>query len=289
MKSGKTLTHKWSFTALGTNWSIETFTELPDAVKKIISERIEAFDKTYSRFRADSLVEQLRKPGTYTFPADIVPMLTLYEALYNLSDGRMTPLIGSMMEQAGYDAQYSLRPKDVKNVPPFTALGWDGKRTLRPAEPIVLDVGAAGKGYLVDIIATLLEENNFIEYTIDASGDIKQKGKFAETIGLENPLDNTKIIGIVNVRNQSLCASAINRRAWRGLHHIFDPNTKQPTVSKRATWVTAETTMLADALATALFFVTAELLKKQFSFEYVAMNMNGSIDWSPELSGELYI
>ena len=46
---------------------------------------------------------------------------------------------------------------------------------LQPTEPIVLDVGAAGKGYLVDIIATLLEDHDIYDYTIDASGDIKQR------------------------------------------------------------------------------------------------------------------
>ena len=289
MKSGKTRTHKWEFSALGTNWSIETFSELPETIKEIVLARIETYDQTYSRFRTDSLVEQLRTPGTYTFPEDIVPMLALYKTLYDVTNGRMTPLIGSMMEQAGYDANYSLQPKTLTHVPPFTALGWDGKTTLKPTEPIVLDVGAAGKGYLVDIIAALLEENNITEYTIDGSGDIKQKGDHAETIGLEHPLDNTKVIGTVTLKNQSLCASAINRRVWRGLHHIFDPDAMAPTESRRATWVITDTTMLADALATALFFVPADVLQKQFTFEYVAMNMDGTIDASPSFDGELFI
>ena len=289
MKSGKTQTHKWQFTALGTSWSIETFSALPAKTKQLIAARIETYDKTYSRFRDDSLVAKLRTPGSYEFPNDVVPLLELYKTLYDLTDGRMTPLIGNMMEQAGYDADYSLQPKPITDLPPFAALEWDGDRTVRPTQPIVLDIGAAGKGYLVDIIATLLEDHDIYDYTIDASGDIKQKGEHTETIGLENPNDITKVIGIITLHNQSLCASAITRRAWQGLHHIFDPTTKKPTASKQATWVIAETTMLADALATALFFVPADALAAQFKFEYVALNMDGTIDSSPTLSGELFI
>ena len=263
--------------------------ELPPTIKEQISTRIETYDITYSRFRRDSLVWQLRTPGTYTFTKDIVPMMELYKTLYEVTAGRMTPLIGSMMEQAGYDADYSLHPKTLTDIPPFEALGWDGHVTLRPSEPVVLDVGAMGKGYLVDIVANILDVNKVHEYTIDASGDIQQKGERPETIGLEHPLDTTKVIGTITLHNQSVCASAISRRAWQGLHHIFDPKTKEPTVSRSATWVVADTTMLADALATALFFVPADVLSRQFTFEYVAMNMDGSVDSSHGLNGELFI
>ncbi len=287
-KSGKKLPHNWSFTALGTNWNIETDQELAASVRQLVDERIETYDKTYSRFRNDSLVYQLRTPGSYSFPKDVVPLLGLYKELYGLTNGRMTPLIGNMLEQAGYDADYSLRPKDVlSDVPPLDVLGWDEATTLEPSEPVVLDVGAAGKGYLVDIIAQILEDHGVHDYTIDASGDIKQHGQ-PVVIGLEHPLDASKVIGTVELHNQSLCASATNRRTWGGLHHVFNPITKQPTGTMLATWVIAETTLLADALATALFFVPASQLHEKYAFTHVTIDANGAIDVSPDFSGQLY-
>ncbi len=283
-------TPNWQFEALGTQWSIETADTLTPSIRETVAVRIEDYDKTYSRFRHDSLVWRMRTPGTYEFPTDVVELLKIYKKLYTLTAGRMTPLIGGMLEQAGYDSTYSLQTIDVlSDVPPFEALGWNGNTTLAPTEPIVFDVGAAGKGYLVDIISEILEDQGVNEYTIDASGDIKQKGVSGERVGLEHPLDPKKVIGTANLHNKSLCASAISRRKWRGLHHVFDPTTKQPTTSIQASWVIADTTLLADALATALFFVPATILQKDFEFSYVTMNPQTGIDASPEFDGELYI
>jgi thiamine biosynthesis lipoprotein len=192
-----------------------------------------------------------------------------------------------MLESAGYDAEYSLKPKAIHDIPPFETLGWNGDVTLRPTEPIVLDVGAAGKGYLVDIISEILAQHNFNEYTIDASGDIKQRGE-PQTVGLEHPFDSSKVIGTAKLHDQSLCASSINRRAWQGMHHVFDPATNKPTETMLATWVVAGTTLLADALATALFFIPASELLQHFEFTYVTIDVNGAIDVSPSFDGELF-
>lgn len=287
-KSGKKPLYKWQFNALGTNWSIDTPTSLPDGVSKEINQQIEMYDKTYSRFRTDSLVWQLRTPGEYEFPDNIVPLLTLYKKLYELTDGRMTPLIGGLLEQAGYDANYTFKQHELTDVPKLEALGWNGNVMICPNEPLLLDVGAAGKGQLVDEVAEILEKHDINEYVIDASGDIKHRGE-QTIIGLENPADATKIIGTTKLQNKSLCASAINRRVWGTMHHVFDPYTKHPTSTMLATWVVADSTMVADALATALFFVSHEVLKNEFDFEYVTVGANGTVDVSPNFEGELFI
>ncbi len=287
-KLKKTLRASWHFSAIGTAWRIDTSLELPNSVRQEITQRIEEFDANYSRFREDSFVAKLREPGVYTIPHDARPLLGLYKELYDLTSGRMTPLIGSVLESAGYDANYSFVQSAARPVPAFDALGWDGDVLLRPSEPIVLDVGAAGKGYLVDIVCGILDNNKINQYTVDASGDIRTKG-VVERVGLEHPGDSSKIIGVCDVRNQSLCASAINRRAWRGLHHVFDPQTLQPTDTLVASWVVANSGLVADGLATALFFVSPGELAKSYTFEYVTLDVYGAIDVSPGFNGELFV
>jgi FAD:protein FMN transferase len=287
-KSSKTLQPKWELEALGTGWSIETPSNLEETTKRLISQRIEAFDRAYSRFRDDSLVAALRHPGIYEFPPDITAILKFYECLYELTDGRVTPLIGSMLEQAGYDALYSFVPRTIEPTPPFSALGWDGNRTLTVIEPIVLDIGAAGKGYLVDSISEILEERGVRQYVIDASGDIKQKGP-AERVGLEHPFDTTRVIGVANVVDASICASAVNRRRWGEFHHVFDPISRRPVDDIVATWAVSNDAMVADGLATALFFVPPEVLATNFQYQYVVVRRDGTIDYSQDFDGELFI
>lgn len=80
------------------------------------------------------------------------------------------------------------------------------------------------------------------------------------------------VIGVYNLKNTSLCASATNRRAWGdNLHHVIDPKTGKPTQDVIATWVVGDTTAIADGLATALFFTNGEQLQKAFDFSYIRM------------------
>jgi len=282
--------HSLSFEALGTQWSIETKHELSQAVVERVYARIAAFDATYSRFRSDSLVGSIaNSEGSFTFPDDAATLFAFYKKLYDISAGKVTPLIGEMLERAGYDADYSFIQQAQKPLPRWEdVMRWEAP-VLTTVQPIVLDVGAAGKGYLVDRICGLLDEAEVQEYVVDASGDLRHRGIMPNLVGLEDPRAPGKIIGAVEVMNKSLCASASNRRAWGdGMHHVFDPDTATPTTDIIATWVMADTALVADGLATALFFVQPKVLARSFDFDYVCMYSNGTIDYSYGFEGNLY-
>jgi thiamine biosynthesis lipoprotein len=282
--------YSYNFEALGTKWAIETPVLLPPEIKDIVSKRLEQFDQTYSRFREDSLVMRMSQPGTYVFPADFPKLFAIYKKCYQLTDGLMTPLIGSLLVEAGYDKDYSLEPKQLHSPPELENVEWDGKRTIVTTAPICLDVGAAGKGYAVDIIAELLESSGITDYSIDASGDIRHRGDQSEAIGLEDPNDSSRVLGLAQLQNKSLCASASNRRAWNGMHHIFNPRSLEPVKNITATWAIAKDTLTADAMATALFFVASpKALQSEFDFSYVRVFEDRTIDYSNDFEGQLFI
>jgi len=281
--------HNLSFDALGTQWAIETNEKLSKILVDRIFQRIELFDATYSRFRADSLIAQIAvQEGSFTFPSDARKLFDCYRALYNATSGKVTPLIGEMLERAGYDAAYSLQSKVQQSLPKWDDVMTWQDLTLTTARPIVLDVGAAGKGYLVDIICGILDDEGIKSYVVDASGDLRHKGNIENKVGLEDPRDPTKVIGVIDVRNKSLCASASNRRVWgKNMHHIFDPDIAAPTMKIIASWVIADQAMVADGIATALFFTDPNVLARSFDFEYVRMHADGSIDYSYAFEGKL--
>lgn len=80
--------------------------------------------------------------------------------------------------------------------------------TLTTLKPVVLDVGAAGKGYAIDSMATVLQEYSVDSFIIDGSGDILHKNLNPERIGLEDPKNVGKVIGEIELNNKALCASA---------------------------------------------------------------------------------
>jgi thiamine biosynthesis lipoprotein len=154
---------------------------------------------------------------------------------------------------------------------------------------VSIDVGAAGKGYLVDIVGDLLAAAGHREFIVDGSGDIRHLGADPIRVALEHPLDPTKAIGVANVLNQSICSSATNRRAWgEGLHHVIDATTGLPATRVIAAWAIAPTAREADGLSTALFFTEPDRLAAGFDFTYARMFSTGTVEFSPNLDGEMF-
>jgi len=284
------------FDAIGAPWVIDIESDISDELfaqaSDDIAARIETFDQTYSRFRADSLVTKAASTaGQYTLPDDAEILLKFYRQLYDVTDGMVTPLIGDVLASAGYDAAYSLMPD--KNI--STADRWDDvlkydHPILTVTQPAILDFGAAGKGYLVDIVGQILHDRGINNFMVDASGDILRRTTHGDSIrvGLEHPSDPTEAIGVAQLGSGSICASAGNRRTWAGLHHIMNPYTATPVTGVIATWVMAESTMLADGLATALFFTEASKLQAKFNFQFCLVRADYSSESSAGFAAELF-
>ena len=282
------------FEAIGTQWRIDIDGGSPEALSSLgkkLMDRIGLFDKAYSRFRGDSLVaEMARKPGTYELPADAEPMMSLYEKLYRVTDGHITPLIGQAISDAGYDAGYSLVERPMAPPPAWEeAISYSHPRlTLKSAA--LLDFGALGKGLLIDIVSGIVREEGFEAFCADAGGDMLRsdpRGSFLR-VGLEDPGNEKKAIGIALISNGALCGSAGNRRAWGRFHHILNPKTLESPRDIVATWATAKTALLADAMATSLFFTERQKLQREFEFESLVLYADYSTDRSDGFQAELF-
>lgn len=279
------------FEGIGTHWEISTPGALGDGQRRRLLDVVEAYDAAWSRFRPDSLVAQAaRQPGRYEMPDGAGALGRLYLSLYRLSGGAMTPLIGGSLEQLGYDPAYSLRARGT----PLPAPRWEDvldwqDNILTTRAPVVLDVGAAGKGQLADLLSAELRAQGVGGHFIDASGDLLNSGSTPVTVGLEHPYDPGRAIGAVALGAGALCASAANRRAWGdGLHHVLDGTTGAPVRRVVATWAMAATAMTADALATALFFVAGEALQQDFDFSWLKVFSDGSAEYSAGFEGVLF-
>jgi len=298
MPSAGPSTSRFQFDAIGTSWQIDTPVPLGAEVRDRVLDLVERFDAVYSRFRQDSMVKRIAEAsrgGTFRFPSDAVVVFDLYDRLHAATDGAVDPLVGRDLELLGYDSDYSLVPDG--NAIASTAIErpvWcrDLKRegsTITTRRPLVIDVGAVGKGRLVDLVAGLLTEEGFEDFIVDGSGDICHRGRSKLDVGLEHPLDPTLVIGIANVSGNSICASASNRRNWAdGLHHVLDGRTGRPTGDIIATWAIAADTATADGLATALFFGPSERLMTAFDFAFVRMFADGSVEVSDNFDGEVF-
>ena len=282
---------KLSFEAIGTFWQIETPEELPAKTLLELFSMIQAFDSKWSRFRSDSLVSECsRRVGNIPLDRDEYDMFQLYKQLYDASQGAITPLIGQTLEDMGYDARYSLQPK----VNIEKASSWHAQLALHPKHlelkaPTLIDIGAAGKGLLVDRISTLLKKDT-PKYSIDAGGDIFV-GAAAKRIGLEDPQDHTRAIGVVTLEDQALCGSSSNRRTWSdNLHHIVDARDNTPVSRVIASWAVAPSAMQADMASTALFFISPPIVESIIQkCESIVMYDDGKLQYAVSKEIKLYV
>jgi FAD:protein FMN transferase len=285
------------FDAIGTSWQIDTPEPLPSSLRREIFDRIERFDAVYSRFRADSLVTRIARAeagGRFAFPDDCVPLFDLYDRLHAVTDGAVDPLVGRDLELLGYDPGYSLRA-GLRAIALRCRQRGSWHRMVRREgsvittdRPQVIDVGGAGKGYLIDITAQILRDAGCYAFVIDASGDLLHAGQAPLVVGLEHPSNPALAIGIARLTGQSLCASATNRRAWGDFHHVVDARSGACAREVVATWVVAESALAADGLATALFFAAPQRLAASFEFSCVRMFADGRAEMSSSFDGELF-
>lgn len=287
---------EFRFDAIGTSWKIDILNEVSSQeasfLKKTIQDRIDLFDKNYSRFRADSLVTKMsQKAGIYTLPDDAQPLFDIYKKLYDLTGGMVTPLIGSLMNETGYDAQYSLQKKELHQPPVWEDMLIYDFPYLTLHRPAFLDFGAIGKGYLIDIVGDILLQHQRDSFIVDAGSDIlyKNSDKKPIRIGLENPQDFTQVVAVAEISNQSICGSSGSRRKWGDFHHIMHPFALRSVEDVIASWAIAPSALLSDALASALFFMPGEFLRKHFDFDYVTLYKDFSIDKSSNFQGEIFI
>ncbi|MEV8251938.1 FAD:protein FMN transferase [Microbacterium sp. NPDC076768] len=279
----------WRFEAIGTLWEIETTDTLSEVMRDAVSATIAEFDRTWSRFREDSEVARLGRSGGRIVSADAAPMLDLYADLTSATQGGVNPLIADSLSALGYDADYSL----VARPPVQAPSGWDEQLSwtetgVSASSASMLDIGALGKGRLIDLVMQVLADLPG-DVVVDAGGDIRLRGAGVR-IALEHPFDSRKAIGVIEARDQALCASAINRRAWgEGLHHVLDGRTGLPVRTWAATWAVAPEAMRADAAATALFFDGGAQLANEWEVDWVRMSTDGRVEYSANCPAELFL
>jgi len=121
-----------------------------------------------------------------------------------------------------------------------------------------VDLGAIGKGYILDCAARFLKDRGIENGLLNAGGNIVSWNPNGSRIGVRDPLDCDKILCTVFLKNEAVATSANDERFFliekQTYGHILDPRTGWPMGGDLiSVSVVAENAMMADALSTALF------------------------------------
>ena len=303
--------------ALGTGMVISVDSPIDDKVRSAMESLIEDYEHVLSRFRNDSLIAAIGKAehgGSFDFPDWCAPLFDLYDALFSATSGAIDPCVGEDLIRLGYDASLSFTvtqdaPEHLGALRGRAVWGRDVTRhgtTLVTHEPVQLDFGACGKGYLVDLLGRMLQSSQFV---IDAGGDLLIHAEQPISVALEDPEDQSHAIGIAHIANGALCASAPSRRHWNvavnertqiAIHHLLNAIDGLPAQQTEASWAYVQAnatlnlardypTAVADGLATALFVSDVAQLQRTFDFTYATLDESRQIAVSRNFPADLFL
>lgn len=249
------------FTAIGTEWVILLDHELSQTQQTQLLQDLQTecarFDQLYSRFLSESWLVRLNQVSgntTHTLSPEAAEMFRLGLELERLTEGHFTLNIADELAALGYDASYSLQPSS-KVLPPKGRYWLEGD-SLQLEGRVAFDLGAFGKGVLIDHLAAIILAQPYRFFLVDGSGDFWGSSKAdgsAWSIGLQHPTDKNSIIGTFPLLLSGFASSGISERHWPGGHHLLDGLSGQPTHNRQMAFVSAATAGLADGLSTALF------------------------------------
>ena len=230
--------------ALGTGIIISSSVPIPQCVEQRIRAFVEEYERTLSRFRADSLVSRMacaEDGGDFEFPSWAQSLFAIYDEFYAATHGAFDACVGADLLALGYDDSVQFVPESAANASENSS-SWSkyrsalpvtwadisrddgGGTTLHTSQPVQLDFGAAGKGYFVDLVTQILKDELSdgshldFDFLVNAGGDMR--ACFSEEnsqikVALENPFDTTQAVGVASISRGSLCASSAVRRRWK--------------------------------------------------------------------------
>lgn len=262
------------FAALGTHWAIEI--ETNDDSAKILERKIlltvNDFEQAYSRFLPDSLLSQLNDHGELLNPPDELRDMLLFALnMHEKTSGLFNISVGGVLESRGYGRKGIGTVAD--NLSQAIHLSHD-KITF--SQPIRIDFGGFGKGWLFDQIGDLLQKNGCTQYVINGGGDISVQANTPQSLSIEHPIDDKQFIGYVQLVAGALASSSNRKRTWnydgKRFVHIIHPSTQPIAAELASIHVHAHNATVSDTVATALFVATPSqrpIIARRCGVEYM--------------------
>ena len=253
---------------------------LADKVQTILS-RLDR--EIFSTYAPDSELSRLNNHavGTpFAVSREMLDVLMLADTVFSSTSGAFDPTVGPLVSLWGFGPKMSLTElnlpgsSDVEEA--LSRVGFEhllideASSEVVKTRDVMIDLSAIAKGYAVDQIGRLLDEQGSDSYFIEIGGELKIKGVKADgsnwVPAIEAPSDRAfEVYEIFSNLGQSIAVAGSgdyrNYFEVDGVRysHEIDPRTGRPVRHHlAAAYVIADSVALADALATAYMIMGEE-------------------------------
>ena len=251
-------------------------TELRQQITQLL-DKLNAQMSTYQQDSELSQFNQSRSTEWQSVSTELYAVLKQAKVISELSKGAFDITVGPLVNLWGFgpDPMSFVAPEKAKIEQQLQKLGYqnllldDKTQSIKKLIPeLYLDLSAIAKGYAVDQVAILLEKYGMLDYMIEIGGELSLRGHNINDqpwrIAVEKPAEGNRMIQkVLPLSDVSLATSGDYRNYFElegvRFSHTIDPRTGKPITHKLASiTILSDTTMKADALATALMVLGSE-------------------------------
>ena len=278
---------------MGTDYIVKVsrFPENADwnKVKSAIQNRLDALDQMMSTYKSDSEVCRFNAFDStedwFSVSPETASVVQTALEISQSSEGAFDITSAPLVRHWGFGADGN--PRQTRSFEELAsaavrikeAVGYQHLSVrleppaLKKAIPeLTIDLSAIAKGFAVDCIAELLEEQKIIDYLIEVGGEVRGKGKKSKDkdwiVGIEKPVleSSNEFPGLQHafaLKDRSLATSGNYRQTImigdQRVSHLIDPRSGLPVRNESETGELTAAAVIAldctsaDAWATALF------------------------------------
>lgn len=270
---------------------------------RLVAWHVESMENVLSSFRPKSELAKLNRmgKGCGNFSPLLVDMLKRSRQWYDATGGAFDVTVGPLIDLWKQAAKNNKLPTPEEIVDAKLRVGMnlvriDGKRRVcLERDGMNITLGGIAKGAIIDRAAEVLKANEVQRGLVDAGGDVSSFGDGTFKVGIQNPRDRNKLLGVITLPAGGVVTSGDYERfvtiEGTSYSHIIDPRTGRPAEGLVSVTIMGPDAANADALATAISVLGKErgieLMKTLPNYRaiIIACNSDGAlaIDCSSDL------
>lgn len=276
---------------MGTTYNIKVVVEKNDydieALHSTIDQSLIQVNQEMSTYIDNSELSIFNKSDgimPVTMSSGLAKVMNEAFRLGDITQGKLDVTVGPLVNLWGFgpDLRPEKVPTEAEQQQARTRVGLNkvnisGDQLSKQQADVYVDLSTIAKGYGVDVVAELIEQQGIHHYLVEIGGEMRLKGFKADGtlwhIAVEKPLTHERSIHQIIVPKDNAVATSGDYRNYievdgKRYSHIIDPHTGLP-IEHRLVSVTVihPSSMTADGLSTAIMVMGPEL-GLQFAQEY---------------------
>lgn len=267
---------------MGTTYHIKLVSTVTQVEQQQLQQKIDALllqiNQQMSTYMPDSELSQFNQQQSteaVTISAGLTAVIKESLRLGYLSDGLLDITVGPLVNLWGFGPTHrpDVVPTEQQLEQARAIIGLDklvleGNQLHKTIPDIYVDLSTTAKGYGVDQVAKLLEQQGYNNYLVEIGGEMRLKGKKVNgqhwRVAIEKPVSETRAIQQVITPGDHAVATSGDYRIYfeengERFSHIINPKTGKPIHHKLVSVTVIDNScMTADGLATMFMVMGTE-------------------------------